>query len=57
MNNSLLSLYYNNFRRNRWAFICMRVLFVIITISMFADLLANDKPLIIFYNNQIMLRS
>ena len=55
MNNSLLSLYYNNFRRNRWAFICMRVLFVIITISMFADLLANDKPLIIFYNNQIML--
>ncbi|WP_420005074.1 ABC transporter permease [Arenibacterium sp. LLYu02] len=40
---------WNNFRRNRRALWSLRVFLVLFVVSLFADLLANDKPILINY--------
>ena len=43
----------NNFKSNKRALWSLRILLVIFLISIFAEFIANDKPIIVYYNNSL----
>jgi microcin C transport system permease protein len=44
---------WNNFRRNRRAYWSLVIFSVLFTLSLFADLLANDKPIVVSYRGEL----
>jgi microcin C transport system permease protein len=51
---TLFSLYYGAFRRNRLALWSGRLLCVLILLSLGANLIANDKPLVMQHQGRVM---
>ena len=44
----------NNFKKNRRAFVSLRIFLLLFLISLFSELLINDKPVIAYYKGEIL---
>ena len=45
----------NNFKKNRRAFVSLRIFLLLFLISLFSELLINDKPVIAYYKGEILM--
>ena len=45
----------NNFKKNRRAFLSLRIFLLLFLISLFSELLINDKPVIAYYKGEILM--
>lgn len=45
--------FYSNFKKNKLAFFCFKIFCFISLICLFAEFIANDKPIIVYYKNSL----
>jgi microcin C transport system permease protein len=45
--------FYSNFKKNKLAFICFKIFCFIFLICLFAEFIANDKPIVVYYKNNL----